>query len=95
MPNWKYEMSGTARSRNGAANDQTWSVTGVIDDVKQGDFVKVPTMALQAAFHGLTSGKAVYGKPGLMDRGRRKLSEDNDCDGPYSITRLLIEVGRE
>ena len=62
-----------------AAGGQTWSVTGTTP-VKPGDFPLVPSLAIEASFDALTQGRAVYGKPG------------EGCNGPYTITRLCIEL---
>lgn len=76
MPRYRYTMHGAA------AKDQTWSVNGEIDvyDVtNHGQFLSVPRAAAQNAFEQLTSGKAIFGKPGV------------GCKGPYRITKLTIE----
>ena len=59
-----------------AARGQTWRVDGVIDNC---DFVNTFHVANLEAFKALTEGKAVYGSPGL------------GCNGPYKITRLVID----
>ena len=65
--------------KGAAADGQTWSVTGTTP-VKPGDFPLVPSLAIEAAFASLTQGRAIYGKPG------------EGCNGPYTITRLCIEL---
>jgi hypothetical protein len=62
-----------------AAGGQTWKVTGEVEG-RPGDFPKVPDAALRNAFDSLTEGKAVFGQPGV------------GCNGPYVLTRLLIEA---
>jgi hypothetical protein len=67
------------RLEGGAINKQTWSASRTIQIEKAGDFAEVPDRAIREAFLKLTTGKAVYGKPGV------------GCKGPYSIKRLVIE----
>jgi hypothetical protein len=67
----------------GAADQQTWSACGTIQIEKAGEFVEVPSRAIREAFLKLTTGKAIYGHPGV------------GCRGPYSIERLLIEKENE
>jgi hypothetical protein len=70
---YKYLVSGTA------ADGQTWTVTGVIENMLEGDFALVPDAAMRTAFEKLTRGRAIYGRPGV------------GCEGPYTFTRLTIE----
>jgi hypothetical protein len=70
---YQYHLEG------GAAGEQTWSASGIIQIEKAGDFAEVPDRAIRETFLKLTTGKAVYGRPGV------------GCKGPYSIKRLVIE----
>jgi len=72
MNSYAYTVSGTA------AGGQTWTVKGTANGV-QGDFPHIVSGVLRELFGKLTSGKAVYGKPGV------------GCNGPYQITKLVIE----
>jgi hypothetical protein len=77
---YRYEITGTA------TDAQTWTTTGEVETEtdKAGDFPGVPHAALGKSFLQLTRGEAVYGHPGL------------GCNGPYGITRMMIErVGEE
>jgi hypothetical protein len=62
-----------------AAGGQTWISTGEIETRAAGDFPTVPGLAMEQSFMKLTNGEAVYGLPGVR------------CDGPYGITRMVIE----
>lgn len=62
-----------------AAQGQTWFVKGEVETEKRGQFMDLPHKAMSEAFRSLTNGQAVYGRPGI------------GCDGPYAVTRLLIE----
>jgi len=61
-----------------AAAGQTWRTAGTIE-LSNAEFSNASAVALLDSFQQLTKGKAVYGKPGV------------GCEGPYSVTRLLIE----
>jgi hypothetical protein len=76
MTVYLYTIIGTA------ADAQTWEATGILE-CKPGDFASLPDEAMKAAFHQLTNGKAVYGKPGI------------GCRGPYRITRFVIEEQKQ
>jgi hypothetical protein len=65
-----------------AADGQTWTTKGVVGDFKPGQFNAAVKTAMADAFMDLTHGHAVYGYPG------------KGCDGPYAVTRLLIEEER-
>jgi hypothetical protein len=73
MPLYRYTMHGAA------ADQQTWSADGVIEVSNYGAFLDVPGLAAQDAFQQLTSGRAIFGRPGVA------------CRGPYRITKLTIE----
>lgn len=62
-----------------AAEGQTWVTSGLIEIEELGNFPDVPMLALKDSFLKLTHGNAVFGNPGL------------GCNGPYTITRMLIE----
>lgn len=66
-----------------AADGQTWMVSGTVEMPHAGMFGHAVQDAMQQSFTHLTEGKAVYGEPG------------KGCNGPYSITRLVVEVGGE
>jgi hypothetical protein len=66
-----------------AAQGQTWTCSGYIGDVQAGQFPEVQFIAMKLAFTQLTQGLAVYGKPGV------------GCEGPYAVTKLLIELEEE
>jgi len=70
---YRYTISGEA------ADGQTWEVSGTLS-IAQGDFALTFDMAMREAFERLTSGKAVYGKPGV------------GCRGPYRFLRYSIEA---
>ncbi len=61
------------------ANQQSWKHTGEFNINSPGEFVFLPQRAIKESFEALTSGRAVYGNPGL------------GCYGPYEITRLEIK----
>ncbi len=63
-----------------AAEHQTFTVHGTVEAVNQGMFVDATMAAVRDAFHQLTQGKAEYGLPG------------KGCSGPYSITKLTMEL---
>jgi hypothetical protein len=63
-----------------AADEQTWSYAGTLVCERQGDFPLLPGRAMVAAFRALTDGRAIFGKPGV------------GCNGPYTMTRMLIEA---
>ena len=63
-----------------AARDQTWTTAGVSKDVTPGAFRTVFEDAILQTYQMLTEGKAIYGQPGA------------GCQGPYTFTRLLIEM---
>lgn len=69
---YRYEIQGTA------ADDQTWQTSGTITD-EHNDVLAVFDTAMRLSFQQLTSGKAVFGKPGV------------GCSGPYAIRRIVIE----
>jgi len=71
--NYNYSLEGTA------ADGQTWFASGVVTTELEGDFPNALEDAQRKAFHQLTQGKAVYGKPGV------------GCRGPYRITKLIVE----
>ena len=73
MPKYRYEMHGAA------ADQQTWAVSGLIEKRNDGEFLDVPLQAAKDAFNQLTSGKAIFGLPGV------------GCRGPYRITKLTVE----
>jgi len=73
MSDYRYVVKGLD------ARGQDWTVTGVIR-AAEGDFVLVPQAALKSTFQKLTSGKAVFGSPGI------------GCQGPYKMRSLLIET---
>jgi hypothetical protein len=77
MPLYKYELEGTA------ANDQTWKTFGTLETATQGQFLNVPMEAVAESFRRITSGRAVYGHPGV------------GCSGPYTITKMHIEQVQE
>jgi len=60
-----------------AARGQTWKASGQIDD-DANNLMAVFDTAMRLTFQQLTSGKAVFGKPGV------------GCAGPYDITRITI-----
>lgn len=70
---YRYLVEGTA------AGGQTWATEGRITVAQAGDFPRVTQDALRDSFMQLTSGKAVYGQPGV------------GCTGPYTITKLTVE----
>jgi hypothetical protein len=69
----------TYRINGTAAGGQTWETSGSIEALP-GQFPAVCNQALSESFDKLTQGNAVFGFPGL------------GCQGPYVLTRLLIEV---
>jgi hypothetical protein len=62
-----------------AARGQSWEVTGLVE-VMPGGFDAAILVTLREMFQQLTNGEAVFGKPGL------------GCDGPYAITKYLLEL---
>jgi len=58
-----------------AAGGQTWKTSGTIHC----DFFNTLFHATRDSFDQLTQGKAVYGQPGV------------GCQGPYDVTRIVIE----
>jgi hypothetical protein len=63
-----------------AADGQTWETSGTVGPVQPGNFPAVCGSALEQSFIDLTGGRAIYGQPGV------------GCRGPYTITRLLVEI---
>lgn len=70
---FSYSMSGEAVA------DQTWQSSGMIE-LQQGDFAMAFERAMRDSFQQLTSGRAVFGKPGV------------GCSGPYKIKKFSIEA---
>ena len=69
---YRYTVSGTA------AGGQTWEVVGTLD-IRPGNFALALNKTMQFVFDRLTSGNAVFGKPGV------------GCAGPYGITKFNLE----
>lgn len=69
---YRYTVAGTA------AGGQIWEVAGTLE-AKPANFAIALDKAMQFAFDKLTSGNAVYGKPG------------EGCSGPYDVTKFVIE----
>lgn len=65
---------------HGCSAENSWSTGGHLEAATAGEFIDLPMKALSTAFADLTQGKAVFGYPGV------------GCKGPYSITKLLIEL---
>jgi hypothetical protein len=63
-----------------ATNGQTWTTNGKVTTEKAGQFMLAINDAMMQSFNQLTNGKAIYGKPGV------------GCDGPYTITKVLLEL---
>lgn len=76
MITYTYHITGTA------SQGQTWATNGQVT-AEPGDFTEVVQAALIGSFEDLTSGKAVYGRPGI------------GCDGPYRILELIIREKQE
>jgi hypothetical protein len=72
MTRYQYTVSGLA------ADSQTWTITGEVSTIREGDFPNATIDALANAFQQLTQGKAIYGQPGV------------GCHGPYTIARLEV-----
>jgi hypothetical protein len=64
--------------KGAAAHGQTWEAKGEVEGTP-GGMLTVATSVMSASFDALTGGQAVYGRPGV------------GCDGPYRITRMMIE----
>lgn len=75
MTDYTFEIDGTA-----VGGLTTYQTKGTIEGVPPAEFMNVFSMAMRQSFMQLTSGKAVFGQPGV------------GCRGPYSITRVLIAV---
>lgn len=73
MNAYKYEMQGTA------ADGQTWTTSGTVSVELSGQWPDVVDTAQRESFDQLTSGRAVYGKPGF------------GCRGPYQVNQFTIE----
>jgi hypothetical protein len=58
-----------------AAQSQSWCVEGEVES----EWCDVFETILSHAFHQLTRGKAIYGKPGI------------GCRGPYNMTKLTLD----
>lgn len=69
---YQFEINGTA------AQGQTWQHSGRVEDTEN-DLIGVVEAAMIETFLQLTSGKAVFGRPGV------------GCIGPYEITKLTLE----
>jgi hypothetical protein len=67
---WTYEVKGTT------GDGVSWQHSGSLEAKQQEIYERV----MVASFHALTTGKAVYGRPGL------------GCKGPYDITFLKLEA---
>jgi hypothetical protein len=70
---YSYTVEGTAR------DGQTWKTTGTV----VAEFAAAFNDAMLDSFKQLTSGRAVFGKPGI------------GCNGPYDIHRFTIEQVRQ
>jgi hypothetical protein len=70
---WNYEVKGTM------ADGVSWHTSGSLE-AKQ---VEIYERVMVASFHALTTGKAVFGRPGI------------GCKGPYEITSVKMEVVNE
>jgi hypothetical protein len=77
MPTYTYTVIGTA------ADGQTWEASGEAKSANAGAFMEMLDFAMRSAFMKLTSGKAVYGKPGV------------GCRGPYTVTHLELDLKPE
>lgn len=66
---WQFTISGSG------ADGSTFETTGKM----QCEFHDSFDLAMKSTFDQLTSGRAIYGKPGV------------GCRGPYDITKLVIE----
>lgn len=77
MTRYRYQLNGTA------ALGQTWQTVGevIAEDFGDipGDISDVFGQAMLKSFMQLTRGKAVFGSPGV------------GCQGPYRVTRVLVE----
>lgn len=62
------------------AGDAAYELTGEVEGTSPID-PEAHDRATRAAFHQLTSGKAVFGKPG-----------EGGCHGPYKVSRLTLEM---
>jgi hypothetical protein len=60
-------------------SNNTYTATGDIDG-SPGDFIGVCERAMCECFQQLTSGRAIFGKPGV------------GCQGSYQLTRFTIEI---
>jgi len=70
---WKGTVEGSDRDGQG------WSVNCVVD----AEFADVVNAIMEVTFRDLTSGKAIFGCPGV------------GCNGPYKIHRLTVEEVRQ
>ena len=66
---YSFEISGSA------GGGQTWKVIGSIEC----EFERVFDLAMRDSFQQLTSGKAIFGVPGL------------GCRGPYEVDNVVIK----
>jgi hypothetical protein len=66
---WKFEVGGTA------ADGVAWHTSGTCEAT----VTELWDRVMAHSFHALTSGKAIYGKPGLA------------CKGPYEIKKVVVE----
>jgi len=62
-----------------AAGSQTWKINGTMS-IGQGDISLLFNAVMQETFTRLTNSKAEYGNPGV------------GCNGPYHITRIVMEI---
>jgi hypothetical protein len=62
-----------------ARHDQTWTVNGTSLMPSSGVISDMVDDIMHAVFTARTQGKAIYGKPGV------------GCEGPYRITKLVLE----
>ena len=67
----------TIEGATGAGN--TYTTTGTVEAHTR-DFIGACENAMRECFQQLTSGRAIFGQPGA------------GCRGPYSITKMTIEV---
>lgn len=74
MTAYTYTVTGTA------ARGQTWETSGETSDFPPGAFTEAFHDAMRQSFEQLTSGRAVFGFPGL------------GCSGPYALKKLVIEA---
>lgn len=76
MQKYKFTIEGTTGDGN------TYTTSGVVEE-GGADIIRACHAAMHDCFQQLTSGRAVFGNPGV------------GCRGPYQVTRFVLEIAKQ